>query len=208
VFDDFRERAEGAGEVGRLDGPELLADLLEWVLTAYLDAFEAVELELEEFDARAMSGRFEEPEEELARLVAFRRHVGELRRALVSHRTLFLSLARPEIDAITDSRHTERFQLLQRRLEDAVQAARDTRESVVGSFDVLVARTSQRTNDIMKVLTLGTVLLLPGALIAGVMGMNFKIGLFDTGWYFWVVCALIVTLAAATLVAARMRRWI
>ena len=60
----------------------------------------------------------------------------------------------------------------------------------------------------MKVLTLGTVLLLPGALIAGVMGMNFRVGLFDTGWFFWVVCAAIVALAAVTLVAARKRRWI
>jgi hypothetical protein len=31
----------------------------------------------------------------------------------------------------------------------------------------------------MKVLTLTSVILLPGALIAGVMGMNFKVGLFD-----------------------------
>jgi magnesium transporter len=73
---------------------------------------------------------------------------------------------------------------------------------------VLVARTGQRTNEIMKVLTLGTVLLLPGALIAGIMGMNFRIGLFDTGWYFWVVCAGIVALALATLAVARKRRWI
>jgi Mg2+ and Co2+ transporter CorA len=43
-----------------------------------------------------------------------------------------------------------------------------------GSFDVLIARTGHRTNDIMKVLTLTSVILLPDALIAGAMGMNFK----------------------------------
>ena len=208
VLDDFREHAGGSGDVGDLDGPEFLADLLEWVLTGYLDAFEAIELELEEFDTRVMRGEFEEPEDELERLVALRRDVGALRRALVSHRRMFLALTRPEIDAITTSKHTDRFRELQGRLEDVVQAARDSRDSVVGSFDVLVARTGQRTNEIMKVLTLGTVLLLPGALIAGVMGMNFKIGLFDTGWLFWVVCAAIVALAAMTLIAARKRRWI
>jgi Mg2+ and Co2+ transporter CorA len=31
----------------------------------------------------------------------------------------------------------------------------------------------------MKVLTLTSVILLPGALIAGVMGMNFKVGVFE-----------------------------
>ena len=65
----------------------------------------------------------------------------------------------------------------------------DARESTVGSFDVLIARTGHRTNHIMKVLTLTSVILLPGALIAGVMGMNFKVGVFEDGWMFYVVVA-------------------
>lgn len=36
-------------------------------------------------------------------------------------------------------------------------------------------RTEHRTNEIMKVLTLASILLLPGALIAGVAGMNVNI---------------------------------
>ncbi len=185
----FASAPEGSGDIGSLDGPEFLADLLEWVLNGYLDAFEAIELQLEEFDTRVMSGEFEEPEDELERLVELRRDVGALRRALVSHRMVFLALTRPEIDAVTSSKHTERFRELQGRLEEVVQAARDSRDSVVGSFDVLVARTGQRTNEIMKVLTLGTVLLLPGALIAGIMGMNFKLGIFEENAFFWVVLA-------------------
>jgi Mg2+ and Co2+ transporter CorA len=60
----------------------------------------------------------------------------------------------------------------------------------------------------MKILTLGALLFLPGALIAGVLGMNFRIGLFETGWYFWVVCVAIVALAAGTLAIARARDWV
>ena len=145
VFEEFRDRAGGSGQVGLLDGPEFLADLLEWVLTAYLSAFEGVELALEEFDTRAMEGNHDEPEKELERLVELRREVGRLRRALVSHREMFLALTRPELDAITNSSHAERFASLRSDLETAVQSARDSRDSVVGSFDVLVARTGQRT---------------------------------------------------------------
>jgi Mg2+ and Co2+ transporter CorA len=54
-----------------------------------------------------------------------------------------------------------------------MQAARDSRESVVGAFDVVIASTGQRTNEIMKFLALASVLILPGTLIAGVMGMTF-----------------------------------
>ena len=208
ALEEFRKRAGGSGHVGLLDGPEFLADLLEWVLTAYLSAFEAVELALEEFDTRAMKGDHDDAQKELERLVELRREVGQLRRALVSHREMFLALTHPELDAITNSSHAERFVSLRSDLESAIESARDSRDSVVGSFDVLVARTGQRTNEIMKILTLGSMLLLPGAVIAGIMGMNFKVGLFETGAYFWVVCGLIVALAVATVVVARMRRWI
>lgn len=209
VFDEFRERmTSSSGDVGQLDGPEFLADLLAWVLEAYLEAYEAIELSLEKFDERAMQDETDDAESEVRRLVELRQQIGRLRRALVSHRGMFLALTRPELEAITSSDHSDRFQTLRGQLEEVVQVARDSRDAVFGSFDVLLARGNHRTNEVMKVLTLGALLFLPGALIAGVLGMNFQIGLFETGWYFWVVCAGIVALGSATLVFARAREWI
>jgi magnesium transporter len=137
------------------------------VLEAYLEAFEGIEFALEKFDERVMRGKHKDADEELVRLVKHRKHIGQLRRALVSHRGIFLALARPELDAITNSEHADRFQTLRTQLEEVVQVARDSRDAVFGSFDVLIARSERRTNEIMKVLTLGTFALLPGALLAG-----------------------------------------
>ena len=89
-----------------------------------------------------------------------------------------------------------------------MQEARDAREAIVGSFDVLIARGGHRTNEIMKVLTLTSVILLPGALIAGVMGMNFKVGLFDEPMLFWAVVAVIAAIAPVTIGLAKLWRWI
>jgi magnesium transporter len=208
VVERFRERAEGSGETGRLHGLAFLANLLEWAITAYFDAFEELEHDLDEIDAEAMKGRVASTEKVIPRLVEMRGEVGRLRRALVSHREVLLALTRPELGAIASSDSAERFVSLRERLEEAVQASRDTRESIVGSFDVLIASTGRRTNEIMKVLTLASVLLLPGALIAGVMGMNFEVGLFDHASYFWVVVAAIGALGGATLAIARLREWI
>lgn len=168
VVDRFRELAEGSGTVGMLDGLGFLANLLEWALSSYFDAFETLEQDLEEIDAKAMSGEASVNDEVLSGLVDMRREVGRLRRALVSHRQVVLALTRPELEAIASSDSAERFTSLRDRLEEAVQASRDTRESIVGSFDVLLASTGRRTNAIVKVLTLASVLLLPGTLIAGV----------------------------------------
>jgi len=117
-------------------------------------------------------------------------------------------LTHPELEALNDHNSSERFETLLSRFEVTMQEARDAREAIVGSFDVLIARSGQRTNEIMKVLTLASVILLPGALIAGIMGMNFKVGLFDDAELFWVVVLLIAAIAPITIVFARRRGWI
>ncbi len=183
---------------------------LAWALAqiARRALLEEIEATLEEIDTRAMSGTVDERDDVLGRLVETRREIGRLRRALTSHREAILALTRPELEAIASSSSAARFSELRQRLEEAVQAARDSREAVVGAFDVVIASTGQRTNDIMKILTLASVLVLPAALIAGVMGMNFKLGVFQTTAYFWVVIAVMVVIAIVTLALARMRDWI
>jgi magnesium transporter len=209
VIEDFRESSTDSGETGRRDGLEFLAGVLEWVLNGYLRAFEDVERALEEFDTRAMTAQDGgDTETELRRLVEMRQQVGSLRRAVVSHREVFLALTSPDLETVAGSDCVERFRALRSRLEEVVQAARDSRESVMGSFDVLIARTEHRTNEIVKVLTLVTVLLLPAGVVAGILGMNFRLGLFENDWYFALSLALMAAVAGTTLVAAHLRHWI
>jgi magnesium/cobalt transport protein CorA len=208
VLEEFRERAEGGGQVGALDAPSFVAAILEWIVAGYFRSFEAVESELEELDARVMSGTPKDVSDDLARLVELRRSIGTLRRALAPHREVVVALAHPELDALSTERSAEKFAALESRLTQALEAARESKESTFGSFDLLVARIGQRTNDIMKVLTLVTVVLLPSTVLAGIMGMNFQVGLFDAVWVFWVVLAAMLGIALVVLSVARSRRWI
>ena len=207
VLDEFAALAEGSGRTGDLDGPTFLAGLLEWVLGEHANAFERIEEKLEQVDFRGMRGE-SDPEEEIENLVTLRLAVGKLRRSLTSHRSLLLALAHPELEALGDDASARRFELLVERYEQTLQGARDARESIFGSFDVLIARTGHRTNEIVKILTLVSVTFLPGALIAGIMGMNFKPALFTHPWLFWVMIAAIVSIAATTVVVAKVRHWI
>ena len=208
VLEEFRERAEGGGQVGALDSPSFVAAVVEWVVTSYFRAFEEIEGELEELDAKVMSGVPKSVSEDLARLVELRRSIGTLRRALFPHREVIVALAHPELDLLSTETSAERFGAIERRVAQAMDAAREAKESTRGSFDLLVARLGQRTNDIMKVLTLATVILLPSTVLAGIMGMNFQLGVFDLVWMFWAVIAAMLGIAVLVLSVARTQRWI
>jgi magnesium transporter len=209
VLEDFRERAEdGQGSIGALDAPSFAAILLGWVVAGYVRAFEDIESELDKLDAHVMSSSANDAERCLARLVELRKSIGALRRTLRPHREVILSLAHPELDTLSSEASAERFLELERRLTQALEAARDAKESTLGSFDVLNARTTDRTNEIMKVLTLVTVILLPATVLGGIMGMNFDVSLFGVAWLFWIVIAGMVGIAVLVLSLARLRRWI
>ena len=206
VLEEFAERVSGSGDTGSLDGPGFLAALLEWVLGSYTSAFERIEERLEEFDVHAMRG--EGADEDIESLIEMRRHVGTYRRALAAHRSALVALTHPELEALGNNASGERFQSLFARFEATLQEARDVREAIVGSFDVLIARGGHKTNRIMTVLTLTSVILLPGALLAAVMGMNFKVGLFANASLFWVTVAVIIAIAPLTVGIAKLRHWL
>ena len=208
VLEEFFERVQGGGQVGALDAPSFVATILDWIVSSYLRALDDVERELEDLDARVMTNTPKMATEDLNRLVEIRRTIGTLRRALAPHREVVVSLSHPELDHLSSEQSAQRFADLERRVIQALDAAREAKESTFGSFDLLVTRIGQRTNDIMKLLTLVTVILLPATVLGGIMGMNFQVGLFDLAWVFWVVIATMLAIAVVVLSFARVRNWI
>ena len=208
VLEEFRERAEGGSRVSGSDAASFVAAVAEWVVASYFRAFEAVERELEELDSKVMSDVPKSVSDDLARLVELRRSIGTLRAALSPHREIVVSLAHPELDLLSTEASAERFTAIEGRVNQALDAAREAKEATRGSFELIVARLGQRANDIMKVLTLVTVILLPATVLAGVMGMNFQLHLFDLAWMFWLVVGTMLGIAVLVLSAARNQRWI
>jgi magnesium transporter len=79
---------------------------------------------------------------------------------------------------------------------------------LIGTFDVHMTRTAQRTNDIMRILTWTSVILLPAVVVAGIMGMNFQVWVFELTELFWAVIGFMIATAVVTLVIARRRGWL
>lgn len=200
-------RNEGDGAVGALDGAAFARSVLDAIVTGYLRAVDAIEDEVDELDGRAL--RSAGGEDLVASLVALRRRIARLRRSLSNQREVFATLRTADFEAASAEDDAAGFQAVADRYEAALRSIEDSRELLIGSFDVFMTRTAQRTNEIMKALALATVLLLPGSLIAGLLGMNVEVPLPKDGpSSFWLVVVAIAALAAIVLLVARLRRWV
>ena len=206
-LEDLDDQVQADSAYGLLDSHTFLATLLHVTVTSYLGAVDRIEEDVERLDELSLRDRGQK--RLLSDLVSVRGRIAELRRLLARHRYVYAGMnglvlgetKEPESGALA-------LRDVATRYAEAMVAIEGARELVLGSFNVYSTRTAQRTNDTMKVLTLVTVLLLPGSLIAGLLGMNVIVPLDkDDPRAFWMVLAGVVTLAIVILVVARRRRW-
>lgn len=193
--------------VGQLDAAIFLAAILNSVVTGYFAATDSLEDRVDAVDDDLLGGTADDVA--LDRLVQLRRQATELRRALTAHREVFGSLAWADFEAIAETHAAGRFQLVAERFDRAVDAIENARDQVVGAFDVHLARTAQRTNDIVKVLTVVSAVLLPGSLVAALLSMNVATPLpsGDVG-VFWILIGAMAVFASVVLVTARRAGWL
>ncbi|HEX7172705.1 MAG TPA: CorA family divalent cation transporter [Candidatus Limnocylindria bacterium] len=203
-LEEHRRTIQDQREVGRLTPVEFLVSILDWHVDAFFAAAEALEEEVDDLDDAALGTEADL----LRRLVEMRRRISGVRRMLSPHREVYAELSRPDFLAGMDDRERDALHAVAARLDRAADAVGNARDMLIGTFDVHMTRTAQRTNDVMKVLTLASVVLLPAVVLAGVMGMNFRVAFFDDPNMFWLVIAVMVVLAVGTVVAVRWRGWL
>jgi Mg2+ and Co2+ transporter CorA len=203
----LNERIAADATIGQLDSAEFVASMLDGAVTTYLAAVDGIEDEIDAHDARSLAQP--RSSDGIAQLVEIRRRIGLLRRLLAAHRELFASLGRPDFARGVESADPGVFLPVVGRFDAALLSAESTRETVLSSFDVLMTRTTQRTNDVMRVLTMATVLALPATITAGFLGMNLIVPVAnDDPNAFWVVMAAVLGFEAVVLGLARWRGWL
>jgi len=82
--------------------------------------------------------------------------------------------------------------------KEVVEALEDTNESVI----------SHRQNDVLRVLTVFSVIILPLTLITGVFGMNVHFPGYGSAWAFWTIFAIMVAALGTMLAFFRYKRWL
>jgi magnesium transporter len=204
ALERYSEQLAKNTRLGRLDAGSFLAALVDSVVGTWFERIDDIEQEIDRLDERALKGPTDEGF--LDEVLRLRKRIAFVRRTVAPHREAIAPLARPEFEL--DERLGRPWPGLVDRLERVIDAVENARELLVGSFDIYLGRAAQRTNDVMKALTIVSAVLLPSVVLAGIMGMNFKLPFFETTANFWLVIGAMVALAATILAVARLRRWI
>jgi len=204
AIDAFRLEIDHEDQLGRLDAAAFTAGLIDSVFTAFFRQIEMIERDIDTLDELAVRTRGGDAF--LESVLVLRRRVARLRRVLAPNREALLPLERPDFELRSDLGPV--WPGIIQRLERAIDGLENARELLVGSFDLYLGRASQRTNDVMKALTLLSAIALPGVIVAGVMGMNFHPGFFDDPNNFFVVIGAMVAFSLSILGVVRWRHWV
>jgi magnesium transporter len=187
----------------------LLYLLLDLLVTAYLPVIE----HLDDAIDSAQDEVFSAPSSRtLQRIFQVKRAALRLHRTLIPQREVLNRLARDPYDQI-DAQDRVYFRDVYDhtvRLHDISETLRDL---ISGALDTYLSAIANRTNEVMKTLTLVTVMFLPMSYVVGFFGMNyfgetlaFKQELPHT-LLFWITCFIMILTPVIMAFWARWRGW-
>ena len=167
---DTKDSVRKAGYPLRRGAPAVLHEILDRQIDRYLPVLEEVELRLD----RIEEGLFERPTQALLEeILDLKRATLGLRRSLVKQRDVLHRLGRREFELVPDA-DAWMFRDVEDHLIRAADLLESYRELLSDAVEIYLSVTSNRLNQIVKVLTIFSSIILPLSLIAGIYGMNFK----------------------------------
>jgi len=200
-----RNRIEESGRALPGGVVQLLWSICDEMIDLYFPLIDEIGARIEALEQEVLNSA---EREQLQVILDLRRKLGVLRRTMLPHRSVFNHLANsrdPLFDATASLNFRDTLENVL-RLTDAVDQQRDQLSNVKDTYLSVI---SQRTNEIMKVLTLFSAIMLPLTFIAGVYGMNFEhMPELSSRYGYFAVLTGMVSVAVGMALWFRRRKWL
>ena len=170
VFDPVRVRLRNpVGQMRKRGADYLCYALIDALIDAYFPVIEHLGDQLEALEDDIV---FETGEVEMGQIHAHKRELMSVRSAVWPMRDVVATLQREEIQRFSDN-----TRLYLRDVQDhtvqLIETIQTYREIATGLVDLLLSSQSNKSNEVMQVLTLIATIFIPLTFIVGVYGMNF-----------------------------------
>lgn len=182
----------------------LLYRLCDLLADANFPVLERLSDEVEALEDRVLAPKGEDP---MPSFIALKRALSHMRRVLSPQRDVFGQLLRRESPLVTEAT-TAYFRDIYDHLVRVVELVEVERELLGNARDAWFALLSQRTNEIMKRLTMASIIFLPLTFITGFFGMNFAHLPFDNDALMLTMIASMLLVPVSMLVWFRQVKWL
>jgi magnesium transporter len=204
-FDPVRERIRSGGSIRRMKADYLAYALIDTVVDGYFPLLERLGEELEGLEEEVVGSPGAEV---LQRLHAARRRLLMLRRSIWPLREELISLSRDDTGAFSRAVRVYVRDTYDHAVQ-AVEVVETYRELIASLMEVHLTRLSQRTNEVMKVLTVISSIFIPLTFLVGVYGMNFDwMPELRVWWAYPLVWLVMIAIAVGMVGYFRARRWL
>lgn len=185
----------------------LLHQILDRIVDYYSPVLDDFDNRIDELEAKIFVGRSSN-NEMLSDIMNIKRSVLRLRRISVKQMEILLRISRGEFDLIPPP-----LLPFYRDIHDHIVRVTDLAESyrdlITGLLDAHLSVVSNRLNEVMKVLTIFSAVMMPLTFIVGVYGMNFdNMPELRTRYGYFIVLGLMAVVATGMLLFFWNRGWL
>ena len=206
LWASVRHRLARAGaRVREHDASYLLYTLLDAIVDRWFPLLEEIGDRLEQLEDEVLESPTRDA---ISRAHALRRELLVLRRAAWPMREVIASLQREPHECLSATTQTY-LRDVQDHIVQVIEMIEAYREVVASVQETFMTATSNRMNEVMKVLTIVGTIFIPITFLAGVYGMNFRhMPELESRWtypFFWLLC---LAVSGGMLFWMRKRGWI
>lgn len=200
VIESVRARA-AEEKTDRLD--RLFYMIVDQIVDGYQPVLDKLADEISEIEDVVL----EQPDPEtLARIFALKRKLIEFRRVAGAMREVVNALMRREKGLLGDDLDPY-FRDIYDHIIRTVDMIETYRDLLSGSLDIYLSAVANRTNEVMKVLTIWGTVALPLVIITGFFGMNLKVPWLNSPYGTDYAVALMAVSTLSILIYFKVKRW-
>jgi len=205
VFEPVRERIRKQKKRIRNAGTDYLAfALLDIVIDNYIYIISFLGEKIESLEEDLLLDPKKSVIEEIN---IFKRELNFLRKSIKPAREMILALSKIESELIDESTDVH-FKELQDNINQASDSSDSYREILSDQLNIYHTTISSKLNDIMKFLTIFSVIFIPLTFIAGIYGTNFDVvPELHYEYSYFIMWGVIVSVAIGMLIYFRKRKW-
>jgi len=206
LWNEVKSRSDKSATLSQNYGPVILAiNLMNYLVSRYLPILLDLEKRLEEIESEIIQN----PQDALLyELIEHKTNLKKMRRIMTYHNTVFEQLKKITFKG-TDQEYLHEINDVHEKLDRAASLTNLYQELATDLQDGYISLAAHKLNNIVKLLTVITVIFIPLGFLAGLYGMNFEY-IPELGFHYgyFILLSVMFTIAVGLLILFKRIKWL